>query len=123
MSRQTKIPLGSTVLWICIIALFVSLSALAYPRTTSSVNSSAANTKKQAAAQSSATPPAVAQAASPHGGYVGADACKICHEDLFEGHEKSPHFKTSFDKHGILRIRDAKDATAPVRRTWTILAT
>ena len=101
-TRRSNIALRTSIIWACLITLFVSLGTLAYPSKTSSNHTSTADTKKQGAGQSSA-PPAAAQIpaqAAPNGGYVGADACKICHEDLFEGYEKSPHFKTSFDKHG-----------------------
>jgi len=30
--------------------------------------------------------------------YVGAEACKPCHEDIYNGWEKSPHWKTTLDK-------------------------
>ncbi|MGB6846323.1 MAG: DmsE family decaheme c-type cytochrome [Candidatus Acidiferrales bacterium] len=29
--------------------------------------------------------------------YVGAEVCKTCHEDLYNGWEKSPHWKTTLD--------------------------
>ncbi len=32
-------------------------------------------------------------------GYVGSDTCKTCHEDVFNGYEKSPHYKTLLDPH------------------------
>jgi DmsE family decaheme c-type cytochrome len=32
-------------------------------------------------------------------GYVGSDTCKTCHEDVFNGYEKSPHYKTMLDSH------------------------
>jgi len=32
--------------------------------------------------------------------YVGADNCKVCHEDLFKNLEKTPHWKTTLDKRG-----------------------
>jgi DmsE family decaheme c-type cytochrome len=102
-ARRSNTKLRGTVFWISVIALFVSLGAFGFPRTASSHNIPTNGAKNQAAGQSSTPPPAgqtPAQAAPPNGGYVGADACKICHEDLFEGYEKSPHFKTSFDKHG-----------------------
>jgi DmsE family decaheme c-type cytochrome len=98
--RRSNITLRASILWISLITLSVSLGAFAYPGTTTTRSTtSTADTAKQASGQSAAQSPAT-QAPAPNGGYVGADACKICHEDLFEGYEKSPHFKTSFDKHG-----------------------
>src|SRR5579872_1928525 len=29
--------------------------------------------------------------------YVGAEVCKTCHEDIYNGWEKSPHWKTTLD--------------------------
>jgi DmsE family decaheme c-type cytochrome len=31
--------------------------------------------------------------------YVGADTCKTCHEEVFTGFEKTPHWKTTYDTH------------------------
>jgi DmsE family decaheme c-type cytochrome len=32
--------------------------------------------------------------------YVGPEACKTCHEDIYKGFEASPHWKTTLDKRG-----------------------
>jgi len=32
--------------------------------------------------------------------YVGAETCKTCHEDIYNGWEKSPHWKTTLHKEG-----------------------
>jgi DmsE family decaheme c-type cytochrome len=87
-------------LWICALTILTSLATLGFPRSASPHNTIA--TKKIQAAGQSSAPPATppAQAPAPSGGYVGAEACKICHEDLFDGFEKSPHFKTTLDTHG-----------------------
>ena len=53
---------------------------------------------QQAAANSKQQPDANAQALN--GEYVGAEQCKLCHQDLYDGFEKSPHFKTTLDTHG-----------------------
>jgi len=37
------------------------------------------------------------QAPAASSGYVGIEACKTCHEDLYDSYEKSPHFKTTLD--------------------------
>jgi DmsE family decaheme c-type cytochrome len=39
-----------------------------------------------------------AAASAKDSGYVGADTCKTCHEDLYNAWEKSPHWKTTLDK-------------------------
>lgn len=33
-------------------------------------------------------------------GYVGADTCKTCHEDIYNSWEKTPHWKTTLDTKG-----------------------
>jgi DmsE family decaheme c-type cytochrome len=93
------------LLWICALTILTSLGVLAFPRAASPHDTFPAAKKNQAAGQAStppATPPAAApaQAPAPNGGYVGAEACKICHEDLFDGFEKSPHFKTTLNTRG-----------------------
>ena len=90
--QQTYRKTRTYALWIGLITLSVSLGVFASPRTTLSPNTPH-DGSKQAAAQAPAQAPV-------NGGYVGAEACKICHEDLFEGFEKSPHFKTTLDKRG-----------------------
>ncbi|MGB0036860.1 MAG: DmsE family decaheme c-type cytochrome [Candidatus Acidiferrales bacterium] len=32
--------------------------------------------------------------------YVGPEVCKTCHEDIYKGWEKTPHWKTTLDTHG-----------------------
>jgi DmsE family decaheme c-type cytochrome len=32
--------------------------------------------------------------------YVGAETCKTCHEDVYDGWEKTPHWKTTLDTKG-----------------------
>jgi DmsE family decaheme c-type cytochrome len=32
--------------------------------------------------------------------YVGAETCKTCHEDIYKGWERTPHWKTTLDKEG-----------------------
>lgn len=32
--------------------------------------------------------------------YVGPEACKTCHEDIYNNFDKSPHWKTTLDKRG-----------------------
>ena len=39
--------------------------------------------------------PAQSSASAP--GYVGADACKTCHEDIFKNFETTPHFVTTLE--------------------------
>src|SRR6266568_4853187 len=41
-----------------------------------------------------------AQPAQSGPAYVGPDACKTCHEDIYRGFEAGPHWKTTLDKRG-----------------------
>jgi hypothetical protein len=41
-----------------------------------------------------------AQSAPGESEYAGAAACKTCHEDIYNGWEKSPHWKTTLDTKG-----------------------
>jgi len=50
--------------------------------------------------------------------YVGAEVCKTCHEDIYNGWEKSPHWKTTLDTKGSRLIKDARVVTVPDRLTW-----
>ncbi len=42
------------------------------------------------------TPPKPAPSAPAATEYVGADTCKACHEDVYKGIERTPHFKMKF---------------------------
>jgi DmsE family decaheme c-type cytochrome len=44
----------------------------------------------------------VATSASPSD-YVGAETCKTCHEDIYNGWEKSPHWKQTYKEGGIAK--------------------
>src|ERR1700686_4345945 len=48
-------------------------------------------------AQSQSIPAASSSEASK---YVGSETCKTCHEDLYNGWEKTPHWKTTLDTRG-----------------------
>lgn len=87
---NTDYALTASIFWILLLALFVSLSVLAFPRSTRARQASSAAPKQQTAAA----------AQPPDAGYVGADTCKLCHQDLYEGFEKSPHYKTMLDTRG-----------------------
>lgn len=47
----------------------------------------------KAADQPTSQPPPGAQ-------YVGSETCKACHEDIYNGWEKTPHWKTTLDTRG-----------------------
>ncbi len=48
----------------------------------------------------SAAAPAAQQAAAPDAGYVGSETCAACHQDLYDGFAKTPHWKTTNDTRG-----------------------
>jgi DmsE family decaheme c-type cytochrome len=45
-----------------------------------------------------ASAPAVHEPSSSASKYVGAEICKTCHEEIYNGWEKSPHWKTTLNK-------------------------
>jgi DmsE family decaheme c-type cytochrome len=45
---------------------------------------------------------AVAKPAAPSD-FAGAEACKTCHEDIYNGWEKSPHWKQTYKEGGIAK--------------------
>ncbi len=51
--------------------------------------------EKQASVATTSQP----QSAAPSD-YVGADTCKTCHEEIYKGWEKTPHWKTTLDTKG-----------------------
>lgn len=65
----------------------------------------AAQQDKKAPATPSAQTAKAAKAEYSQAGstYVGAETCKTCHEDLYNGWEKSPHWKQTFKEGGIAK--------------------
>jgi DmsE family decaheme c-type cytochrome len=55
-----------------------------------------------ARAQGPKAPPAAAPDSkdSAQAQYVGSEVCKTCHEDIYNGWEKTPHWKTTLDTKG-----------------------
>jgi DmsE family decaheme c-type cytochrome len=65
------------------------------------------DTTKDKAPPATAHPPTTVTSATPADAqtansskYVGAETCKTCHEKIFEGWEKTPHWKTKLDTKG-----------------------
>src|SRR5271169_4574552 len=58
------------------------------------VTSTQPNQDPKASSGSQSAPPA------KDADYVGAEACKVCHEDIYNGWEKTPHFRTTLDTKG-----------------------
>jgi hypothetical protein len=48
----------------------------------------------------SASAPAAGAPSSEASKYVGAETCKTCHEEIYNGWEKTPHWKTTLNKEG-----------------------
>ncbi len=46
------------------------------------------------------SPPATVPPPPQASDYVGAEACKVCHEDIYNGYEKTPHWKTMYNTQG-----------------------
>jgi DmsE family decaheme c-type cytochrome len=57
---------------------------------------------KQAAAKDSKATAAASDQSAPaeSADYVGAQVCQTCHADIYDGWEKSPHWKTTLDTKG-----------------------
>ena len=81
-----------SVLWaLRVFAASVLLPALACAQTQVNLPSAGKNV---AAAQETNAPKTNSN--SPPD-YVGAEVCKTCHEDIYNGWEKTPHWKTTLD--------------------------
>lgn len=51
--------------------------------------------------------------AGPTPQYVGADTCKTCHEEIYAGFEKTPHWKTTLHKKGGSEERGCEACHGP----------
>lgn len=69
-----------------------SVTAISHPRNATEQASASKDSKEQNKPD--------AQAAPAAGSYAGTETCKTCHEEISEGFEKSPHWKTTLDTHG-----------------------
>jgi DmsE family decaheme c-type cytochrome len=74
-------------------ALIFSLTLQAQSKSRG-VNSTQPNQDPKASSGSQSAPPA------KDADYVGAEACKVCHEDIYNNFEKTPHWRTTYDTHG-----------------------
>jgi DmsE family decaheme c-type cytochrome len=59
--------------------------------------SSQAQESPSSKSSSSAAPASAAGQAEGKGDYVGAETCKACHQELYNGWEKSPHWRTTLN--------------------------
>jgi DmsE family decaheme c-type cytochrome len=80
---------------LCLIIAVVSAPSYARPGATA-LRPQNSTDSKQSKPQS---PPAAAPAPAA-ASYVGAETCKTCHEDVYDGWEKTPHWKTTLDTKG-----------------------
>jgi DmsE family decaheme c-type cytochrome len=83
----TFLPLARlrTVLLFCLTILLALCSAQTLPAKDSPAQAAVAQTQKPASADAN---------------YVGSETCKTCHEAIYDGWEKTPHWKTTLDAHG-----------------------
>ena len=76
------------VLFVC---LFAATTVTGHPQQVADKNKQAANPPV-----ASAPPPEASQ-------YAGAEACKTCHEDIYNGWEKSAHWQQTYKEGGIAK--------------------
>lgn len=101
MGRVKRLGLGSFAAMLMCTGLLIS-SARAQDK--------AADKSKAESAASSTKP---ADQKTPEKGYVGSDTCKTCHEDVFNGYEKSPHYKTLLDPHATASKQGCEGCHGP----------
>src|ERR1700728_2577125 len=70
------------------------------PGATDTPAAAAQEQKTPAPASASPTVHAASADAVNPSGYVGAEVCKTCHDDIYNAWEKSPHWKTTLDIKG-----------------------
>jgi hypothetical protein len=102
-SRASRVRLLS-VLCICLLAI---ASATSYGQQAPDKGAQPPS-PPDASAAPPAVSPAVSPAASPVASsealqYVGAQTCKACHEDLYNGWEKSAHWQQTYKEGGIAK--------------------
>jgi len=66
--------------------------------------------EKKAAAT---TAPAADVSSADTSKYVGADVCKTCHEEIYKGWEKTPHWKTTLNKAGGPSVQGCEGCHGP----------
>jgi DmsE family decaheme c-type cytochrome len=88
MKRGTKMQM-----WFWLLALV--LMPMAASHVLAQTKPAATQTKPVVTQTKPATPPA---AAAKESGYVGAETCQACHQDLYNSWAKSPHWKTTLEK-------------------------
>jgi DmsE family decaheme c-type cytochrome len=86
---------SKTLRWLIIGAIGV---AFLQPVSAWAQQAPAAKDKSKTSAAVPAASPDSSQAT-----YVGADTCKACHADLYNGWEKSPHWKQTYQEGGIAK--------------------
>ena len=57
-------------------------------------------TKSPPTAPAAAQAPAASDSEGSASDYMGSEVCKTCHEDIYNGWEKSPHWRTTLDTKG-----------------------
>jgi len=92
-SRALRVPLS-------ILFLFV-LAAFAHGQTAPSPPAKGVQPSSAPAAAAPSPDAAKPDASKPDGsGYVGAETCKTCHEEIYNNWAKTPHWKTTLNTKG-----------------------
>ncbi len=79
---------------------FVILGLLSALLTAYVVRQKAYAADSNTATTANATPSGTVDAEKEASGYVGAETCKTCHEDIYNSWAKTPHWKTTLNKLG-----------------------
>jgi DmsE family decaheme c-type cytochrome len=101
--RDFRISRVVLLAFLWIFAGSVSNPAVARQEKPESTPSAAAAAPEQQQKPAPAPAPkaqSAAAAAASTSGFVGAEVCKTCHEEIYNGWEKTPHWKTTLDTRG-----------------------
>jgi DmsE family decaheme c-type cytochrome len=87
--KSFSVALIGVLAWLCVSFSFIHAQ-----------ESSAPKPDAKPAASASSTSGGSTQNKTEAAEYVGSDACKACHEGIYNGWEKTPHWKTTLDTKG-----------------------
>jgi DmsE family decaheme c-type cytochrome len=101
LAKRIKHPIGSLVLYASVVMILVAAPKAGAGLGSKYVQTPAPSQDKTATAKPDDSPKASSNSqnsAAP--GYVGSEVCMTCHEDIYRGWEKTPHWKTTLDTTG-----------------------